>query len=430
VPSDYESEYTSPERRKTMADSYDLNWLVSVDDHVLEPPHLWQTWVPVKHRELAPRLVQEDDGEFWIYDGKRMPTPGLAAVAGKTREEFSPLPITYDEMRPGCYDAKARVEDMNRAGILASLCFPSVPRFCGQLFTEGSDHELGLACVKGYNDWMIEEWCTAVPGRFIPMIIVPLWDAELAAAEVRRCGAKGARAVAFSENPFNLGLPTIYDRNGYWDPFLAACNETATVVCMHVGSGTIMARRPKDSPQIVGMAWGGAETSGAMIEWLFSPPLQKFADLKVAFSEGGIGWIPYYLERATQSVLKHRAWVNKTSLGMTSGDIAPIEAIPGMPDLYKFDVRQTFRDHIYGCFIDDVHGVRSLQEIGTDNVMIETDYPHSDSSWPNSISRAHEQLAGLPDEQAYKVLRGNAERVYRFEPADPALVGSTSSSAS
>ena len=83
-------------------------WLISVDDHVLEPSHLWQTWVPRRYRDAAPRLVRDSDGEAWIYDGKRMVTPGLGAVAGKTREEFSFEPITYDEMRPGCYDSVAR----------------------------------------------------------------------------------------------------------------------------------------------------------------------------------------------------------------------------------------------------------------------------------------------------------------------------------
>ena len=107
----------------------------------------------------------------------------------------------------------------------ASLCFPAFPRFCGQEFTEASDRELGLACVRAYNDWMIDEWCGAVPGRLIPLVILPLWDADLAVAEVERCAAKGARAVTFSENPAALGLPSVHDRRQYWDPVFAACAD-------------------------------------------------------------------------------------------------------------------------------------------------------------------------------------------------------------
>src|SRR6202789_2363667 len=219
-----------------MAAEPTAEWLISVDDHVLEPGHVWQDRMAAKHRDQAPRLVRDAEGEAWLYEGRRMVTPGLGAVAGKTREEFSFEPITYDQMRPGCYDSVARLEDMDRAGVLASMCFPSFPRFCGQVFNEAKDRELALLCVQAYNDWMIDEWCGRAPGRYIPLTLIPLWDPVLAAAEVRRTAAKGSRAVSFSENPAMLGLPTIQSRDGHWDPLMAACEETETIVCMHIGS--------------------------------------------------------------------------------------------------------------------------------------------------------------------------------------------------
>src|SRR5262249_52742566 len=109
------------------------------------------------------------------YEDKRIATLGLAAAAGREREQFSPDPITYDEMRPGCYDSVARLADMDRAGILASMCFPSLPRFCGQLFYEGKDKDLGIASLRAWNDWMIDEWCGLAPGRYIPLMLIPLW---------------------------------------------------------------------------------------------------------------------------------------------------------------------------------------------------------------------------------------------------------------
>ena len=103
------------------------DWLVSVDDHVLEPPNVWQDRVPAKYRDVAPRMETTADGELWLHENKRLPTAGLSAVTGKSKCEFSPEPVTYAEMRPGCYDGRVRIDDMDRAGIISSLCFPSSP---------------------------------------------------------------------------------------------------------------------------------------------------------------------------------------------------------------------------------------------------------------------------------------------------------------
>ncbi|HJQ45697.1 MAG TPA: amidohydrolase family protein [Amycolatopsis sp.] len=414
-----------------MAEEYMLDWLISVDDHVLEPPDLWQNRVPSQLRDRAPKIVRDGDNEWWEYDGIRSPTTGLAATAGKEAKDFSFQPMRYEDMRPGCYDSVARTKDMDEAGILASLCFPSFPRFCGQVFTEGKDRGLGLICVQAYNDWMIEEWCGSVPGRFIPNIILPLWDPVLAAEEVRRCARKGARALAFSENPAALGLPSIYDPAQPWDPVWQACDETGVVVCMHIGSSSQFWRPSDKSPGIVNYILGApVNISAAMIEWLFAPPFNRYPNLKIALSEGAIGWIPYYLERSAYTVERHRYWVNKVSAqsmgrAPTSLDaLDPVDELEGLPDLETMDVRAVFRDHIFGCFINDFHGVANIRDIGIDNVMIETDYPHSDSTWPDCIKFAHEQLStiSLTNEEKYKILRGNAERVFRFDPAQPPVL--------
>jgi predicted TIM-barrel fold metal-dependent hydrolase len=393
-------------------------WLISVDDHVLEPGHVWQDRVPARFKDAAPRLVRDKDGEAWVYEGKRMVTPGLGAVAGKTREEFSFEPITYDEMRPGCYDSVARLEDMDRAGVLASMCFPSFPRFCGQVFNEAEDRELALLCVQAYNDWMIEEWCGNAPGRYIPLTLVPLWDPTLAAAEVRRNAERGSTAVAFSENPAMLRLPTIQDPGGHWDPLMAACEETETVLCMHIGSSSKRLTMSDESPMLVTMSWGPPLLiAGAMIEWIFSPVVRKFPGIKVALAEGGIGWMPFFLEKAAQVVEKHQFWIANGDVrhDSLSGRVE-VDERAGI-DLEGFSVMDIFRQHIYGCFIDDVHGVRNLDAIGYDNVMIETDYPHSDSTWPNCLEHANKQLAGISVENRHKIMRGNAERLFRFTPA-------------
>jgi predicted TIM-barrel fold metal-dependent hydrolase len=393
-----------------------LDWLISVDDHVLEPPGVWQDRIPARLRDRAPRMVSEAHREYWEYDGKQVESSGLSAAAGRSKEEFSPKPLTYAEMRPGCYDPVARVADMDRAGILASLCFPSFTRFCGQVFWEARDKDLALLCVRAYNDWMIEEWCAAAPGRYIPMTLIPLWDPHEAAREIERCAGMGSRAVAFSENPEPLGLPTIHDPSGYWDPVMRAANDTETVVCMHVGSSSTMPQTSAGSPMLANMAWGGIRPAGAMLEWLFSPYLQQLPHLRIALSEGGVGWMPYFLERAEQVLEKQRYWASAAEGIELYGKT--VDAARSV-DPHHLDLRATFRDHVFGCFIEDEHAMHSLDRIGEDNVMIETDYPHTDSTWPNSIKVARDQMAHLPETTQYKVLRGNAERVFRFTPAEP-----------
>ncbi|MVZ99823.1 amidohydrolase family protein [Actinomadura sp. LD22] len=399
-----------------MTAEINLDWLISVDDHILEPPNVWTDRVASKDRDRAPHMEIDDNGmDYWVYDGKRMPSSGLSAVVGKSKEEFSPEPIPYSEMAPGCYDPVARAKDMDRAGILASLCFPSVTRFCGQLFYEASDREFGFTCLQAYNDWMIEEWCAAVPGRYIPLILIPLWDPKLAAKEMERCAAKGATTFAFSENPEPLGLPTIHDKDGYWEPVMAAANDLEMVVSMHVGSSSTLPQICSNAPFMANLTWGATRTSGTMLSFLFSGLFQRYPKLKIALSEGEAGWMPYFLERAEQVLDKQRAWVKRGTTFMDhagSGEVI---------DLDKLDLRADFRDHVFGCIIEDSHAIASiaLGDIPEDNIMCETDYPHSDTTFPHSIEVARKTMAQLPEETQYKILRGNAERLYRFTPAEP-----------
>ena len=394
--------------------TYNLDWLISVDDHVLEPPNVWVDRVAAKDRDRAPHMEFENGLDYWVYDGKRYPSSGLSAVVGKSKEEFSPEPLPYSEMRPGCYDSVARLEDMDRAGVLASLCFPTITRFCGQLFLEASDREFGFVCLQAYNDWMIEEWCASAPGRYIPLVLIPMWDPSLAAKEMARSAAKGATAFCFSENPAPLGLPTIHDTNRYWDPVMAAANDLEMVVCMHVGSSSQVPTIAPDSPFMANLAWGANRTSGTMLSWLFSGKFTQFPNLKIALSEGEIGWIPYFLERAEQVLDKQRYWVQR---GVQFMEHAGTDV-----DLDTINVRELFRDHVFGCFIDDAHGIASIDEIGRNNIMCETDYPHSDSTWPDCISVVKHLIGHLSEPVQYKILRGNAERLYRFTPAEPPVL--------
>ena len=392
----------------TTSPDYEIPMIVSVDDHVVEPPHLWQTWLPEKYRDRGPRSERRGigtmrhigggtyeqtydpdgpQGDCWIFEDLIYINKRHVAAVGFDRDDMTAVPITYDEMRPGCYDPKARVKDMLDNHVDVSLSFPSFPRFCGQTFTEAKDRDLGLACIYAYNDWMVEEWCGDSDGALIPLPIIPLWDAQLAAADVRRNAARGCHAVCFSEIPPHLGLPSIH--SGFWDPFFEACQETNTVVCMHIGSSSKMPSTSADAPAAVGSTLTFGNAMSSMTDWLFSGWLARLPNLKLAYSEGQIGWIPYILERADKVWEENRGW------GGVSSDVSE------PPSHYYY--RQ-----IYGCFFDDVYGLENIEKCGVDNICFETDYPHSDSTWPHTLDVGKKLMGDLPQDVIYKLVRGNA----------------------
>ncbi|MCA9511818.1 MAG: amidohydrolase [Myxococcales bacterium] len=387
---------------------------VSVDDHVVEPPHVWQRWLPARFRERGPRVVASPvtstyrdgrlafalggDGpptDVWLFAGGVFPIPQVMACAGFPPEALTMDPIRFEAMRPGCHEPKARLADMDANHTEASLCFPTIPRFCGQLFHEQPDRELGLACVRAYNDWMVDEWCGDSGGRLIPLCLVPLWDPVAAAEEVRRNAARGVRAVTFSELPANLGLPSIH--TGHWDPLFAACEETSTVVCMHIGSGSKMPTSSPDAPPGVTIALTFANAQTSLADWLLSGVLARFPRLRIAYSESQIGWIPFLLERVDALFHRSRAWAG----------LDP--AITEPPSHY-------FRGRVYGCFFDDAFGVRARRDVGLEQITFEIDYPHQDSTWPHSADLVRTFARDLTDDELRMIVRDNALRMLGREP--------------
>jgi hypothetical protein len=365
----------------------ELPRLISVDDHVVEPAHVWERWLPDRFRDRGPKVVRrgirdidyvgtasyvehfDDDAptkvDCWLYEDLVYTHKRMVAAAGYPKEEQTLTPITYDEMRPGCYDPKARLDDMDVGWVEASMCFPTLPRFCGQTFLEGHDKELGLACVQAYNDWMVDEWCGDSGGRLIPLAIIP----------------------------HHLGLPTIH--TGYWDPFFAACADTRTVVAMHIGSSSKMPAASPDAPPSVSatLAFGNAMSS--LIDFLMSGVLVRHPALQLMYAESQIGWIPYALQRVDQVWEDNQGW-------------AQTKHIPEPPSTYYYG-------NVSGCVINDPHGLASLDEVGVDNVTCETDYPHSDSSWPDTQVVMTELLAGLDEETVRKITRDNAIRLLQLD---------------
>jgi predicted TIM-barrel fold metal-dependent hydrolase len=371
--------------------------LVSVDDHVVEPPDVFAGHLPAKYREFAPTLREREDGTLaWYYYEHEITNVGLNAVAGRPREEYGIEPTRLDEMRRGCWDVDERIKDMNAGGVLGSLCFPSMPGFSGRIFASAKDDDIAGAMVRAYNDWHVHEWCGRHPGRFIPLGLPMIWSAEQTAAEVHRLADLGCHAVTFPENPAPLGQPTLHDP--YWDPFWRACEERGTVICMHIGSSSQLATTTPDAPVDVLITLQPMTIVQAAADLVWSRVLKEFPDIKIALSEGGIGWVPYFLDRIERTYDMHRHWT-----GQDLGELTPTER---------------FLENVLLCFISDPVGVQLVDRIGSSNVCWEMDYPHSDSSWPNGPEdiAADITAAGLDADEIDDITHRTAMRWFAYEP--------------
>ena len=368
--------------------------VISVDDHLIEPPDLFEGRMPAALAADAPRVVEFDDGrQAWAYEGGLYPNVGLNAVVGRPKDQWKMDPARFDEMRKGCWDIHARIADMDIAGVWASLCFPSlIAGFAGAVFSKSTNQELGLACVRAWNDWHHEVWAGTFPARIIPLQITWLGDPRVAADEVRRNAARGFKALSFPEQPVNLGLPSVH--TDHWDPLLAACEETGTVVCLHTGSAAWTAAQSPQAPLELYTTLFPVNGVAAAADWLWARIPLRFPRLDVAFSEGGIGWVPMLLDRLDYI----RDHSGTGGAGVWDGDLSPSEAV---------------RRNFWFCTIDDPSTLGARERIGVDHIMVEVDYPHADSTWPDTQVLLAERLAGLPDDHVRKLTHENAARLFR-----------------
>lgn len=369
--------------------------LVSVDDHIVEPGDMFQQHMTAKELETAPKLIKSPEGvEYWTFEDKVLPNIGLNAVVGRVPEEYGCEPTSFDHMRKGCWDVRARVDDMNANGMLGSLCFGTFPGFEGSLFIGAKDKANANRIIQAYNDWHIDEWCGSYPGRFIPTAILPLWDPALMVEEIKRVKAKGCHNISFSDNPAAKGLPSIH--NECWEPFWQACVEYDMTISCHIGSGNQPVHPSMESPIEVWTMVFPLAIAISAADWLHLDALKRYPDLRIALSEGGIGWVPYLLERSEYVHEQHKAWT-RSDFGMLSG-------------------RELFLKHFHLCFIEDIFGMKLLDELDIDKVMYECDYPHSDTQWPNAPDRLLQTMSHLSDEVIDKITHLNAMRTYNYDP--------------
>ena len=368
--------------------------IVSVDDHIVEPGNMYDNHLTQAQKSIAPVMRKDKSGaDYWLYEGRRAGAVGLNAVAGRPKEEFGFEPASLSEMRKGSYDIHGRIDDMNVNGILASVNFPSVVGFDGSLFHSFENKKNAITILQAYNDWHIDEWCGTYPGRNIPLALVPFWDVEATVAELKRVSAKGCHAITFSDNPATKGLPSIH--NEHWEPVWKACNDLQIVVNIHIGSGAQAPHASMESPIDAWITTMPISIVNSAADWTHLKALQRYKDLKISLSEGGIGWIPYLLERIDFTHEHHSAWTHADFGGRKPSDI--------------------FREHFLTCFIDDKFGLDNVDAIGEDNIAYECDYPHSDTLWPVAPERLYDTVKHLSDSTINKVTHENALKWFQFD---------------
>ncbi len=374
--------------------------VISVDDHVCEPPHTFEGRLPAALQERAPRIVETDEGhQVWEFEGKRHFQVGANAVAGRRPDAVTREPFRFAQMRPSCYDADARVRDMDINGVWAAVNLPSqITGFSGRVFYQAEDQELGLACTRAWNDWLFEEWYQRHPDRIIPVGITHLSDARIAADEIRRNAARGFTGVSFPERPHDVGLPSLWETD-HWDPIIEACVETETVVSLHVGSAGMSSRFPPGSPGFeLGAILFGQQSLQTAVEWLISGYPLRYPKLKVALSEGGIGWVAMLLDRLDNLV-------DRSGYGV-SWDERPADVL---------------QRNFWFCTLDDPSTIDTRHRIGVENIMVECDFPHGDGTWPDTQLVIEKVWGHIPNAELRMMCSENAATLYRHPLPDVVL---------
>ncbi|HEY3716453.1 MAG TPA: amidohydrolase family protein [Jatrophihabitantaceae bacterium] len=353
--------------------------IISVDDHLLEPPDLFVSRLPQRLREAAPHVKYDAEGvPFWLLADERLPIIPANGASGRPMDEWTLAPQKYEEFRAGVSDSRQRLLDMDLNGVWASLCFPSLLfGFAGRKLSSLEDQDLGLACIRAYNDWVIEEWCAADRDRYIPCQLPWLNDPSLAAAEIRRNANRGFTSISFTEQPELQGLPSLY--SDYWEPVWNALEETDTVVNLHIGSSGYTTRPSSVSPADVIVALFPVVGVMTAVDWIYSKIPVRHPALRIVLSEAGVSWVPTVIERLYRA---HRQ-VEASSAWSTT-DPHPVDVL-----------RRSFRF----TSIEDTSAFRQLDLIGVENVMLESDYPHNDSSWPATQPLVRRQIEHLDENQ-------------------------------
>lgn len=384
--------------------------IIDADAHFVEPPDIWTTWLPEKFRDQAPQLVKDaDGGDAWLFAGATYPDPiGLVTTPGKPFDQFRWTGVTYEEARPGCYDGAERLKDMNIDGVHAELIFP--PQRTAGHFLGHPDEETSRVGVEAINNFILEQFCAPDPTRLVPLAQVPATGIDDAIDTLRKAKARGFRGVILASWP--SGGDAVSDAD---DAFWAAAVDEDMPIAIHI----FMVSRParmaqQDSANRAGgkhlygagqsrasaKAVGGlsgifSSVPSTISQFIFTGVFERFPELRVALIETGVGWIPHALEQMDDRYWRNRSW----------GDL-PIAQPPS----------HYWRQNMAASFVYDPVGVRLRYDVGIDNLMWSSDYPHHVNDWPHSRRVINQTLAGVSGDDRAKILSGNVARMFGLVP--------------
>lgn len=382
--------------------------IVDADCHILEPPDIWDTWLPEEYRDRAPKLVKDPDGgDAWLTAVGGDPDPiGLTATPGMPWDQFRWFGVTYDEARTGCYNGAARLEDMNQDGVWAEVLFP--PQRTMSHFLGDDDDDFVLAGVQAYNDFLFEEFCAPDPKRLIGLAQIPSLGLDTAIDGLRKAKARGAKGVLISNWPAGGGSLSRDD-----DPFWAAAVDEGMPVAVHINiisraqrsagrkatakQGNVLYDMRSETARakaIGSMSHVFSMAAGSITQMLFTGVYDRFPELQVVWVETGVGWLPHFLEALDDRYWRNRSW----------GDL-PIESPPSV----------YWQRNNAATFITDRTGIELRHRVGVENMMWSSDYPHHGNDWPHSRKVIEDTMGDLPTEERTLITSGNAIRIWGLD---------------
>ena len=377
-----------------MARAYQV---ISADSHVNPQPTFWRDYLPKQYRDAAPRLEHGDEIDYILFEGKRTPFGTMGQLAGKRPEEYKQHGRKNDA-RPGGWEPGPRIEDQDLDGLDGEVIYGG-----GPLGT--SDPDLHLASYEAYNRWLAD-FCGAAPNRLFGIGYCPMYDVDFAIEQMRTAASVGLKGVVIPAFPQTQGASGGIGTGGQllalggdpsgsrtyadaeFNPFWEASIDLNMPVHMHLG-----ARSTRLTPErfIVDMVMTKLTMAEPIAYLVFGGVLQRHPDLKFVSVESGVGWfafVGHYMDHLWQ---KHRYWTNSTLIEVPS---------------FYMD-RQ-----VYGTFLDDPVGVELRQHAGAKNIMWSSDYPHSETTFPNSLGMIADNFKGVPEADKQRMICGTAMELY------------------
>ena len=382
---------------------------ISADSHLEVAAERWTHRVDPQYRDHAPRNVTLPDGADGtiVEDLPPVQNP-MDLYGGKGRDIWHPFGQTYAET-PGTGAPEQRLAEQAQDGLDAEILFPAV--VCGpRLWSKVKDPAARLAIFRGWNDWLAEEYCAVSPDRLIGVAALPTTGVDDAIAEMVRSRDLGLKAAMLVRFPNGGARPTAED-----DKFWAAVVEMDYPITIHVDldrstdPGGRLLEYPKDHEvlnrtelafQVQRFARaGGVNTVQLVLSGLFD----RYPTLQIDMAENCIGWVPFFLEMADVRYKRHIYW---------SEQFVGFKPMMQLPSEY-------ITQHFYWGFQVDRSGVELRDWMGVDKIMWAADFPHQESDWPDSDEVIEHNFHGIPEDEVYKMVAGNAIRFFHLNAEDP-----------